>query len=389
MTQGTSKNIVIDGTPGVNDIRAIQRYCFNMLEELSALDCEINFHLLYMGVKNYTAFPKLTHKNFTEVKSHIPGRILIPLWKLLNAPKVSWWIKDPIDLIHFPGGLPYIPTNCKKIVTTLHGFHYYFIPEFMNKNNSVKIKKELDFAIQKSTHLITVSEANKKEAIELWGIHEEQITAIPLGVSPEFKKYDLSFEERKSIIKKYDLPDKPFILFVGALEPHKNIKNIILSYNKLPPNLQKQYQLVLVGKETKYCKEYREDIISLGISDQVSFVDYIQPGSWDLAYLYNMAKLFVFPTFYEGWASPPLEAMKCGTPVVASNIPSLQESTGGIAMYPDPHSPEEICNSIQQLLEDKAFYEKQKEIGIEFVKKYTWKRSAEKTLQLYKKILNF
>jgi glycosyltransferase involved in cell wall biosynthesis len=224
--------------------------------------------------------------------------------------------------------------------------------------------------------------------IELWDISPERNTAIPLGVSPEIQVYNLTEEEKQVIYKKYKLPSKPFILFVGALEPHKNIKNIILAYHKLPEALRKQYQLVLVGKETPYCQGYKDQIISLGLSDNVSFVDYIEPSSLDLAYIYNMAEVFVFPTFYEGWASPPLEAMKSGTPTVVADIPSLRESTGGISLYPDPHNPDEIVNNIQKLLEDKNLHKKQKTRGMEFVQQYTWKHCAEKTLALYERLLN-
>ncbi len=145
---------------------------------------------------------------------------------------------------------------------------------------------------------------------------------------------------------------------------------------------------MLIGKETAYCKEYREQIISLSLSDKVSFIDYIQPGSIDLAYLYNMANLFLFPTFYEGWASPPLEAMQCGTPAIVSDIPSLRESTDGIAMYPNPEDPKEIAKNIEELLDDKDLYLQQQKKGIEFTEQYTWKRCAEATLNLYNQLTN-
>ena len=383
-----TKHIVIDGTPAINDIRAIKRYCRHLILEIDQLETEFQFLLLYLAVKKNSRLPSTNSPHATRITSRIPGRMLFPLWQYLNAPPLSWWIKHPVDLIHFPGGLPYIPVKCDNILTTLHGFSCYLIPEYIDQTFIKKTKKEFDFTISKSTHFITVSEANKQEAMRLWDIPQEKITAIPLGVSPEFRVYDLSGGQKQTTLKKYNLPDKPIILFVGALEPHKNIKNIILAFHKLPVSLLKRYQLVLVGRESGYCEGYRELTRSLGLSDKVSFVDYIEPGSLDLAYLYNMAALFVFPTFYEGWASPPLEAMRCGTPVIASDIPSLRESTGGNAMYPDPHSLEEISNSMRLLLEDKLFYKEQREKGSEFAMRHTWKQCAEKTLKLYNQLLD-
>jgi glycosyltransferase involved in cell wall biosynthesis len=380
--------VVIDGTPAINDIRAIKRYAYHLIVELEKLETELQFNLLYLGVKNkQKQLPQLTSSKITQTASLIPGKILYPSWKYLNFPKASFWIKKPFDLIHFPGGLPYIPTKCKKILTTLHGFHYHLIPELMNSKNSYKTKKELDFSISESTHLITVSEANRTEVMNLWGISGDKIHAIPLGVSPEFKEYELDSNTQQALRTNYNIPDKPFLLFVGALEPHKNIKNIIIAYSLLKKTTIKNYQLVFIGQKTSYSKGFQEQISSLGLSHNVSFIDYIQPGSLDLAYLYNMATIFIFPTFYEGWASPPLEAMKCGTPAIVSDIPSLRESTGGIALYLNPYDPEEIANNIQELLEDKNLYLQQQQKGLEFTKQYTWKRCTKNTLALYERLL--
>lgn len=384
----SNKHIVIDVTPSINDIRAIKRYCHNLSLELSEIKTDLRFDLIYLGLKNHSELPLFKNNNhIKQIQSTIPGKILKPLWKYFNNPKLAWWIKEPFDLVHFPGGMPYIPTNCKKRLTTMHGFASKYIPEYIENKTVDQMNRQLDHTIEKSTDFVTVSEANKKEMIDLWNISPDRITAIPLGVSPEFKIYDLTEEQEQRIYKRYKLPNKPFILFVGALEPHKNIKNIIQAYHKLPVSLIEQYQLVLVGKETSYCKGYKEQIISLGLSNNVSFVDYIQPGSLDLAYLYNMAHIFVSPTFYEGWASPPLEAMKCGTPTIVSNIQSLRESTGGISLYADPQNPDGISQKIQELLEDKILYKQQQRKGIEFVQQYTWKRCAEKTLALYDQLL--
>jgi len=382
-----NKYIVIDETPAINGIRAIQRYCLSLAIELAKIETDLQLKLIYLGLRKQSKLPVLkSNHHVTQVQSSIPGKILFPLWKYFNRPKLSWWIKKPFDLVHFPGGMPYIPTDCKKRLTTMHGFASKYIPEYIDTKIVDQMQRQLDYTIDKSTDFITVSETNKKEMIDLWNISSARITAIPLGVSPEFQIHDLSEEKKQIIYKRYKLPDKPFILFVGALEPHKNIKNIILSYHKLPMSLREQYQLVLVGKETAYCKGYKEQIISLGLSDNVSFVDYIQPGSLDLAYIYNMAKVFISPTFYEGWASPPLEAMKCGTPTVVSDIPSLRESTSGISLYPDPNNPDKIAHNIQELLEDKMLYNKQQAKGLEFVQQYTWKCCAEKTLALYEEL---
>ena len=387
MSDKLKKHIVIDATPGINDIRAIKRYCRNLVQEMNELPTEFQIHLLYLGIKDKNQVPLLQSPHIEQKLSFIPGKVLTSTWNLFNAPKISKWIKEDYKLIHFPGGLPYIPCNSSNIITTMHGFVSKYIPQYFSSEILDKLNKNLEIAIKKSNHFITVSESNKKELMELWDIPQKNITAIPLGISCEFQIYKLNNHQKHSILKKYNLPDKPYILFVGALAPHKNIKNIILAYNKLPESLKQQNQLLFVGKETEHCLDYKDLITSLNITDNVSFVDYIQPGSLDLAYIYNLAKIFVFPSFYEGWASPPLEAMKCGTPTTVSDIPSLRESTGDNSLYFNPEIPDEISVNIQKLLEDQKLYDNLREKGLQFAKQYTWKNCAKKTLELYKSLL--
>ncbi len=381
--------IAIDGTPAINDIRAIRRYCHNLILELSRLESDLDFSLLYLGYREgQNILPPMQDPHFKEMKSKIPGKILKSSWRFFNQPDISFWIKDKIDILHFPGGYTYIPNRCKIVLTTLHGFYQINSPQCGQSRERDSVINKLNFTINNSKYFITVSENNKRELMELWKIQEERITAIPLGISPEFKEYEISPDMRAEILKRYAIPDKKFILYVGALEPHKNIGNIISSYAILGTKWHGEFNLILVGSKTSYCDSYRQQIQDLKISEYVQFIDYIEPGSIDLAYLYNLAELFVFPSFYEGWASPPLEAMRCGTPVLVSNIPSLRESTGDIAIYCDPNIPEDISQKIQDILSDKSKHKELKLDGLRFSSEYTWKRCAEKTLALYEKLLS-
>ncbi|MFZ2658271.1 MAG: glycosyltransferase family 1 protein [Victivallales bacterium] len=378
-------HIAIDGTPAVNDIRAIQRYTGNLIKELAEIDHENRYSIIYLGCKTDTvsSIPKINNPNYLIIFSSIPGKLLKASWALSSFPKISFWTKKKADLIHFPGGCAYIPTSGEKVITTLHGFHQQLIPQYMNPKERPLVLKYLNQTIKNSDYFITVSEANKNELMQLWGVSGERITAIPLGISPEFGQFNVSKEERVSFLKKYSLPEKSFILYVGALEPHKNIHGVINAYSLLDQKFHRNFNLVFIGAETSHCSKYREMISKLNISEYVFFVNYIQPGSSDLAYFYNLADLFIFPTFYEGWASPPLESMKCGTPVVVSDIPSLKESTGGIATYCKPDDPKDIAEKIMGVISDRPKHEKLVGSGLQFTSKCTWRRCTEKTLELY------
>ncbi|HBC86811.1 MAG TPA: hypothetical protein DCZ94_07650 [Lentisphaeria bacterium] len=381
-------HIAIDGTPAINDIRAIQRYTDNLIMELSEIDHEDAFSIIYLGYKPdiSSAPPKISNTNFHNVFSSIPGKLLEASWAFASFPKGSFWTNGEADLMHFPGGYAYIPTSGEKVITTIHGFLYQKHPEFADPNKSKTVLERLEKTIKLSNHFITVSETNKKELEEIFSIKSSMITAIPLGIGKEFRKYDLCREDRVSIMRKYSLPEKDFLLYVGSIEPNKNIQGILTAYSKLPLVNRNNFNLVLVGGKTAYLNNYVEQTRLLGIQDQVIFIDYINPASHDLAYLYNLAKLFIFPSFYEGWASPPLESMKCGTPALVSDIPSLKESTGGTACYCNPKDPDDISQKIKQMLEDKALYESFRKKGLDFTSGYTWRRCAESTLQLYKNI---
>ncbi len=378
-------HIAIDGTPAINDIRAIQRYNYHLLTELAKLNDDTNYTVLYLGCNSKSSdFPELAAQRFRIVKSKIPGRILFPLWKFTGRPRLSNWISERPDVIHFPGGFSYIPNDAKRVITTLHGFLHLLNPGYTNEEHRSFIRRKLDFTVENSDHFITVSQTNKDEVMDIWNISEDRITAIPLGISPEFRIYDISSEMRMSILTKYSIPDKNIILYVGALEPNKNIENIIKAFFYLGRSYQEEWHLVFIGRTTEHCVKYNALIDEFKIKKNVSFVDYLQPGTIELAYFYNLAKLFIFPTLYEGWASPPLEAMKCGTPVIASNISALKESTGGNALYPDPNDPKDISDNLLRLINDDELYLTYKENGLKHVANYTWQRCAQKTSELYK-----
>ena len=381
-------HIAIDGTPAVNDIRAIQRYTGNLIKGLAEIDQESFYSILYLGYKpGISSVPPMTpNANFHARFSSVPGKLLKVSWALSSFPRFSFWTGGKADVVHFPGGYAYIPTSGETVITTLHGFPQQLIPEHMNPVERSSVIANLEKTIRDSSFFITVSENNKNELIQLWSVPEERITAIPLGISPEFAQLAISDEQRSLFLKKYHVPNKPFVLYIGALEPHKNIEGIINAYALSGQTIHRNFNLVFIGAETCHSSKYRQLIAKLNIAEQVFFVNYITPGSCDLSYFYNLAALFVFPTFYEGWASPPLESMKCGTPALVSGIPSLKESTGGVASYCNPSDPEDIANKMKMLLEDDKLFVDQKNKGLEFASGITWRKCAMKTLELYRKL---
>lgn len=384
---GSVMHIAIDGTAAINDVSAIQRYCYHLIAELSHLLDEDEASILYLGYKKSFRLPEIDRRHVREITSRIPGRFLRISWRFCGLPSTRYWIGNDIDIVHFPAGYPYIPHHGKTVVTTLHGIAPLVIPDHLPAPAVLRARRQIESAIASSTHLITVSESNRQEVLARWQLPEDRVTTIPLGVSPEFREQNVS-EIPHAMIQKFGLPrDKRMALFVGVLAPHKNIANLIKGFSLFHQENGNTWHLVLVGRQSIGAQPYRQQIADLQLAHSVTLIDHIDPGSQELPALYNLAELLIFPTLYEGWASPPLEAMACGTPVVVSDIPSLRESTGGNAVYVNPVDPEDIATGVDTLIRDNALYSRLQKMGKEFANEFTWRRCAERTLATYKRVV--
>ena len=386
---GRLMRIVIDGTHAINDIRAIQRYAYHLILQLNSLQHDAHMTFLYLAaMRTAKTRPCLrTRDDQREVLSRIPGKLLKLATRTLGFPRIETLVGHGCDLVHFPGGLPQAPTRAARVLTTIHGCAHREIPEWISDGVKHRLESSYKVAVARSTHFITVSETNKGELSRHYGIPPERIAAIPLGISPEFRNMRLGDEDRRRLLARFDLPERDVMLFVGALEPHKNIASILRAFSLVARQAGDRWLLVLVGKKSRHQAAFEDEIRKGGVRGSVRFIDYLRPGSDDLAALYNLARIFVFPTFYEGWASPPLEAMVSGTPVIASDIPALRESTGGHALYPDPHSARDIAECMQRLDGDSDLYERLRAAGERFASLHTWRLCAERTLNHYSALL--
>jgi hypothetical protein len=209
---------------------------------------------------------------------------------------------------------------------------------------------------------------------------EHRISVIPLAVDRRFKKIEKETAHRH--LKKYFMFDQ-FILSVGTLEPRKNLKNLILAYARLNKDLRESFPLILVGKIGWGMKELHRLIREVDLEEDVHFIDYIL--NEDLVSFYNGATLFVYPSFYEGFGLPPLEAMSCGTPVIASNVSSIPEVTADAAILIDPKNIGEIADTMKSLLLNGSLRQKLSFKGLERSKAFSWERVAKMTTEVYER----
>jgi len=280
------------------------------------------------------------------------------------------------DIYWQPNFIPMSGIKTQKIVTTVHDFSFILYRDSHPKERIQHIEKSFFENITKSDILITGSEYSKGEILQRLDFKENQIKVIHHGVNHDifrlYDKNDLSF----------DIPKK-FILCVGSIEPRKNLLGLLKAYELLSSEIKSEYKLVLVGFKGWQNTELM-DIINSD-KENISYLGFISDR--ELAKVYNAASCFVFPSFYEGFGLPPLEAMACATPVIASNLSSMPEICSDSAIYCDPHDSNDIKEKIESLLNDAQLQSRMVEKGLQRAGEFSWEKSAKEHIKVFKEVM--
>jgi glycosyltransferase involved in cell wall biosynthesis len=269
---------------------------------------------------------------------------------------------------------------------------FYLFPELHQKLKRMYFKTLIPLAANRCTGIITVSKSTKTDMLKKFShINAEKITVIHHGVDPvmeNIKKGDTQSPGVANLMGKYNLNAGEYFLFVGTLEPRKNITGIIKAFHhlkKAEASGSQKYKLVIVGKKGWFYQEIFESVKKHHLEDSVVFTGYVTEE--EKRELLMKAFLFLYPSFYEGFGIPILEAMACGVPVITGNISALPEVAGDAAILVPPRHWQEISTSMLKLLSDRHLYEKLSHKGLEQAAKFTWEKTAEKTMELFEKII--
>jgi len=273
---------------------------------------------------------------------------------------------------------PLIPVRARKRVTTIHDVYHLAYSKDLSWPKRAYANAVMKNAVKISDHILTNSKFSKDEIMKYTGIDENKITAIHLGVDSSFFRPMQEGASQELVRKKYPLPQKYF-LFVSNLAPQKNIGRLLLAWNILARDFP-DWKLILVGRKAQAYAW--EDIL-----DQIPFLKNRvvllgQVDNQDLPALYQLASGTVHPSFYEGFGLTPLEAMSCGCPVVVSKAASLPEVCGDSAVYVDPYDEQDIADGIRKIIEDQNIGLQLKEKGLKRSQKFTWKKTAEKHIEI-------
>lgn len=285
-----------------------------------------------------------------------------------------------LDIVHDPNGIaPFLgPRLGTRRIVTIHDAFAYVAPETHNRLDNWRYRWQLPAAARRSDIVITVSECSRRDLVRHLDLRNEQVSVIGEGVDSRFKPV-LDNDERRAVLARYGIQGR-YLLYLGGINARKNIARLFEAYSRVRSR-HPDVRLVIGGKRQWQTDEIEEAFHRLNLAPDVHFTGYLD--DYDLPAVYSAAELFVFPSLYEGFGLPPLEAMACGTPVVTSNTSSLPEVTGNAALAVDPYNIEAIAQAIDRLLTDSALRADLRQRGLARASHLTWDQTARHTRDLY------
>jgi glycosyltransferase involved in cell wall biosynthesis len=361
----------------------IEEYTINLLSRLVVLYPQIKFKLFYnawsRAVLNY---PWLVLPNVELREFSFSNRFLFdPAAKFLSLPKIDKLLggADIFFAPHFL--LAPVSAACQKIVT-FHDLSFEYFPEFFpwRKRLWHHFLAPSRTARDGADKIITVSRSTKNDLVDLYSVLPAKIKTIYSGVGEEYIKMSNDFPAggpMSNVKEKYKLPEK-FILYFGTLEPRKNVVGLIRAYEIWRQQYKGEHKLVIAGSRGWLFEDILTVVRESPLAKDIIFTGFIEPT--DKVYLYNLASLFVFPSFFEGFGFPPLEAMACGVPTITSNTSCFPEIVGDAVLMVDPYNYDEIAWAMSEVLNDENLKNDLIAAGLEQVKKFSWDKCAKETM---------
>lgn len=278
-----------------------------------------------------------------------------------------------------------IPYGVKgKTAVFLCDMAYQVYPETIQKETLKMLHREVETACKRADRIITISEFSKAEIVKYLGVEEQKIAVVPCGIDPRVFHNRHSSERIEKVCEKYRIKN-PYFLYLGTLEPRKNIEGLIQAYAKVKKkNMGAVPDLVIAGKKGWNFERIFALVEEYRLEESVIFTGYITEQ--EIPLLLSGAAAFVFPSFYEGFGLPPLEAMACGTPVISSNAASIPEVVGDAGILIDPYQVDALAEAMEQIATQKELRERLREKGLKRSRMFYWKNSARRLMEVYREM---
>ncbi|MCX2584589.1 glycosyltransferase family 4 protein [Pedobacter sp. MR22-3] len=369
--------IGFDGKRAANNLTGLGNYSRSLIESLARQYPEHQYLVYSPKVKSAGQIDTFLEKENIRLKLPQDGGFL---WRSLNIVKDL--ARDQVQLFHgLSHEIPFAIQHTRiKSVVTIHDLIFLRFPQYYQFIDSKLYKWKSKSACKRADQIIAISEKTKADIIEFYNINPDKIEVIYQSCDDIFKNpFDDSTLKRISL--KYKLPEK-FILNVGTIEERKNL-NLIVQALK---NVDEDYKLVVIGKKTGYFKTVKKEIEKLGLNKRVIFLQNIPFA--DLPGIYQLADLFVYPSFYEGFGIPIIEALYSGVPVIAATGSCLEEAGGPDSIYVDPTNVNDLSTAINCVLGNPALQKEMKEKGLEFVQKFNSPNVTQQLMDCYINLLS-
>lgn len=352
----------------------VGRYTQNLLRSLAKIDKE-NQYVLFCHQASVSLTPDA--RNFSKVI------VTQPVFSM--SSQLSWTREvnqASLNMFHSPHFVLPLLFTPGSVITVHDLIPLLFPGNLRSKAAQMYYTTMIKLATKKAEKIIAVSNCTKEDLIANLNVPARKIKVIPEAADERYHVVKRT-EEFDIALKKYGIKNK-YLLYVGNYKPHKNLIRLVEAFAKARKNLPEEYQLVLVGPRDKRYPEVSRLVKKLGLGKAVILAGFVSEK--ELLILYNTAVGFIFPSLYEGFGLPPLEAMANGLPVIASNVSSLPEVVGDAALLVNPEDVEEISQAVFKILTDEELRKKLRRKGLARAKKFSWEKTAERTLEVYKRV---
>jgi len=354
----------------------IGTYIRNLVVELARLD-QTTEYVLLCKPEDIERMPKLA-PNFRIVAERAK---LYSIGEQIRVPMAL--AREHVQLLHEPHyTLPRL-TRCRSVVTIHDCIHLMFPKALPNRLAYAYARASIWSAARQADRVLTVSEASKRDILRFVDVPPEKVAVIYNAIDERFLRAP-DEAQMELVRQRYQLND-PFILYVGNIKPHKNVERLIDAFGRARVGGLEHLRLVIVGDEISKYPALRQAVHRHRLDKHVRFLGF-QPSD-TLASFYRLARAFVFPSLYEGFGLPPLEAMACGTPVVTSNVSSLPEVAGDAAVLVDPHDADEIAAAIRRVVTDEPLRASLIEKGAARARTFSWSESVRAVHKIYMEVL--
>lgn len=373
--------IGIDYTPAIRQKAGIGRYTRELVRALANQDPDNPYILFCATGRGGATEAQPPAPNFAVKPSGLSDRTLLILWHRLRLPPAVEWWTGPLDLFHSPDfTLP--PLHRARGLVTVHDLAFLRVPECAEPRLKAYLSSVVPRSLRRARHILADSECTRQDLAALLDVDLDMVTVVPAGVNVRFRP-DVPDAEKASVRRRYRL-ERPYILSVGTVEPRKNHVTLIAAYARLRRATGLPHELVIAGARGWLYEPIYAAPAAHGLADHVRFLGLVDDG--DLPALYAAADAFAFPSLYEGFGLPPLEAMACGVPVVVANNSSLPEVVGDAALLVDAQDEAGLATTLERVLSDGDLRFTLRARGIQQAAIYTWERAAAKLLSVYRQV---